>query len=251
MSMNELFETKATTATGRVGLPGTAELTAIASRIASDILNIMSEDVDTYRIRILESAKDNVELDKLIDELHPLGNEALDFMDELDENVVDNMLKSQQSKRSRTRSKTMTMDNYRSLLTAAIAENLIRLKTGKIKTNGTMRVGGALDSFTPARLEELAADQEALRREIRNIQSRKSIMKSKADFDESSEAWQQLLKIEAQLKDLRVTTRGVHTVEVDTTKEQLKDLLGDVDPEHLKAADSKELLARIHDMLNQ
>ena len=54
------------------------------------------------------------------------------------------------------------------------------------------------------------------------------------------------------LKDLRVGGRsGSHIIEVDTTKDKLAELLGDIDLEHLKAHDSKELLARISELAQQ
>lgn len=248
MSINELFETRENIGTGATrGLPGTAELTALSNQIAADIIKYMEENIDEYRERLQASSKDNKVLDELIDTIEPLSEVDADFLLELDEATIDGMLKSQQSKRSRARSKTMTLDNYRALMSAAVAENLIREKTGRTKTAGGVRSSYA--ELTPEKLEELAADQQQLRKEIRNIQSKKSIMKSKADFDESSETWQQLLKTEQMLKDLRVGGRPAEIVEVDTTKNELQEMLAGVDTEHLKAGDSKELLAKIAEMI--
>lgn len=252
MSINELFgtENKVATANARM-LSGTAELTRLAGNIATNIIRSMEDQIDDYRDRIATSATDSKEMDALLDEFRPWCdiNEE-DPLRNLDEDTVEGMLKSQQSKRSRTKSKTMTLDNYRALMTATIAESLLREWYDKPKqaTFGIHR-SGSLD-YTPAQLEMLAEDQQALRKEIRNVQSKKSIMKSKADFDESDERWLQLLKAEQMLKDLRVDVRGATTVEVDHTKNALQELLGDTDVEHLKAADAKELLASIMGMLN-
>lgn len=249
MSINELFdknEMNETSGNSRM-LSGTAELTRISGNIAVEIIRSMEEDIDIYRERIAKSATDSKEMDKLIDEFRPWTDIDEDnIVRNLDDETVEGMLKSQQSKRSRTKSKTMTLDNYRALMTATIAESLLRELYDKPKsaTYGTRRVGNV--DYTPADLERYADDQEALRKEIRNIQSKKSIAKSKADFDESSEYYQSLLKAERMLKDLRVNT--THVV-VDETKNKLKELLGDTDVEHLKAADSKELLAAIMGML--
>lgn len=250
MSINELFttETKEAIASNRM-LNGTAELTRVCNDAATTIIRAMEADIENYRERIAKSSVDAKELDALIadfndvitiSEDHPLAN--------LDEATVDSMLKSQQSKRSRTKSKTMTLDNYRNLLSAAIAENLLRAMYNKPKTAGGFRRNGTVD-YTPAELEMFAEDQEALRKEIRNIQSKKSIMKSKADFDESSEGWQQLLKAEVMLKDLRVGGRGSQIIEVDTTKDKLAELLDGIDTEHLKATDAKDLLASLKELL--
>lgn len=252
MSINELFgnENKEMATSTRM-LSGTAELTRVAGNIATEIIRSMEDQIDDYREKIAKSATDTKEMDALLDEFRPWTDVEDDSpLRFLDDDTVEGMLKSQQSKRSRTKGKTMTLDNYRSLMTATIAESLLRELYNKPKqaTTGYHR-SGSLD-YTPAQLEELAVDQEALRREIRNVQSKKSIMKSKADFDESSERWMQLLKAEQMLKDLRVDMRGTSTIEVDHTKDKLKEMLGDVDVESLKAADSKELLASIMSMLN-
>lgn len=253
MSINELFEngTNAESTNTRT-LSGTAALTSISNAAATEAIRKMEADIENYRDRIAASAKDNAELDKLLDELAPgvdiAEDDPLRF---LDDETVEGMLKSQQSKRSRSKSKAMTLDNYRNLLSAAIAENILRDLYDKPKQASGVKHRGTVD-FTPDQLEALAEDQVALRKEIRNIQSKKSIMKSKEGFDEGSEAWQQLLKAEAMLKDLRVGGRsGSHIIEVDTTKDKLAELLGDIDLEHLKAHDSKELLARISELAQQ
>lgn len=250
MSINELFESKNGVSTVNArSLPGTAELTTLASNLAGAILQAMEHDIETYRPRIQQSSADNNELDKLISELMPEYDDKADFLKELDDAVVDGILKSQQSKRSRARGKTMTLDNYCTLLTAAIAETIIRETTGRTKSaHGFGRQAGTVD-YTGAQLEMLAADQEALRKEIRNVQSKKSIMKSKADFNESDERWLALLKAEQQLKDLRVTTERV--VHVDKTKDALAELLAGQDISKLKSADAHELLEAINKMVTE
>lgn len=209
MSINELFTTEnnATTTNARA-LTGTAELTAISNRIATSIIRQMEEQIEDYKPRIAKSTVDAKELDAIINDFKPFEEvEELDENSELrslNDDVVENILKSQQSKRSRTKSKTMTLDNYRNYMSAAIAEDIMRELYDKPKTgHGGFKRGSIVD-FTPEELEALAEDQEALRKEIRNIQSKKSIMKSKADFDESDERWQALLRAEIMLKDLRV-----------------------------------------------
>lgn len=248
MSIHELFETtNATETTIARGLTGTAELTRLASNIADSIIRSMEADIENYRPRIQESAADSKALDAIIDELGEINPDDAQFLMELDDATIDGMLKSQQSKRSRAKGKQMTLDNYRTLMTAAIAENIIRLVTGRTKQHiGYSRGTGSVD-YTIEQLEALGADQIALRKEIRNIQSKKSIMKSKADFDETSEKWQALLKAEQQLKDLRVTNTQV--VEVDTTKDALSEVIGDVDVKQLKADEAREMLERLQELL--
>lgn len=252
MSINELFGNENRMEAGNPRtLNGTAELTRISTGIAVDIIRKMEADIDTYRERIAKSATDAKEMDKLLEEFKPWADiEDDNVVRNLDDETVEGMLKSQQSKRSRLKSKSMTLDNYRNLMTATIAESLLREIYDKPKSAafGNRRTGTV--DYTPAELERLEADQEALRREIRNVQSKKSIMKSKADFDPSSEQWAALLKAEQMLKDLRVGGHSTTVVEVDHTKDRLAEMLAEVDPEHLKAADSKELLNAIKEMVN-
>lgn len=224
-------------------LSGTAQLTSIANNLATEILQTMNNNIDEYADAIRASQSDSNAMDKLIEDIKPLEEIDVEFLKELDDETIDGMLKSQQSKRSRCKSKAMTMDNYKALMTGAIAENLIRMATGKKKhAGGARRLAGSVD-YTIEQLQELGEDQEALRREIRNVQSKKSIMKSKADFDESDERYQALLRAEQQLKDMRIS--GSSIVEVDTTKNALTDLLADADIQSMKSADAKALLEQI------
>lgn len=248
--MNNLFATanEAVSISNR-GLSGTAQLTSIASNIATEIIQTMNSNIDEYVEDIKKSQVDGNALDALIEKVYPLGDTDVDFLKELDDETIEGMLKSQQSKRSRCKNKTMTMDNYRSLMIGAIAENLIRLATGKEKhAVGNRRMAGSVD-YTSEQLQMLGEDQEALRREIRNVQSKKSIMKSKADFDETNERYQALLRAEQQLKDMRVSGTGV--VEVDTTKNALEELMADKDIHSMKSAEAKDLLEQIMALTHQ
>ncbi len=249
MSINELFGTNANVTASARSLPGTAELTNVATVAAHNMLKQMEEDIETYRPRIQKSATDTRELEAIIDEFRPYCDiEDDNILRNLDDATVESMLKSQQSKRSRAKSKTMTLDNYVVLLTAAIAEDILREIYNKPKSaGGFQRASGTVD-YTGAQLEALAADQEALRREIRNIQSKKSIMKSKADFNESDERWMALLKAEQQLKDLRIGGHSATVVEVDKTKDALSELLAGKDLSKLKSAEAHELLEAIAKM---
>lgn len=245
-NLSTMFTVSASNYNAR-NLPGTAELTTYANNVARAMLQTMEADLDTYREKIQQSANDTKVMDAIISELKPAYDDIQDLFDNLDEKTIDGMLKSQQSKRSRAKSKSMTMDNYLNMLTAAVAENIIRTVTGKEKSaHGSGRAAGTVD-YTGAELEMFAADQEALRREIRNVQSKKSIMKSKADFDESDERWLALLKAEQQLKDLRVSN---HVVEIDRTRDMLMELIGEVDVHKLHKDEALDLLDAIKNLLN-
>ena len=252
-NINEMFNTVENneTTTNARSLAGTAQLTSVANTLVADCMAKLSEQLDDYKELFMESQKDHNAMDKLLALLIDFDSIDVEFISSLDEQTVDGMLKSQQSKRSRAKNKLMTMDNYKNMMAGAIAENLIRKATGKVKmATGIRRASGSLD-FTEEELEQLKEDQERLKKEIRNIQSKKSIMKSKEDFTEEDEHWKKLLEVEEQLKSLRVSTRATRVVKVDETKEKLANAFADVDIEHIKAADSKALLAQIKEMLGQ
>ena len=252
-NINEMFNTVENneTTTNARNLAGTAQLTTVANTLVADCMAKLSEQLDDYKELFMESQKDHNAMDKLLAMLIDFDAIDVEFISSLDEQTIDGMLKSQQSKRSRAKNKLMTMDNYKNMMAGAIAENLIRKATGKAKmATGIRRAAGSLE-FTEEELEQLKEDQERLKKEIRNIQSKKSIMKSKEDFTEEDEHWKKLLEVEEQLKSLRVSTRATRIVKVDETKEKLASAFADVDLEHIKAADSKALLAQIKEMLGQ
>lgn len=251
--MNNLFVAESNSqSVGNRGLSGTAQLTNVASNHATLIIRTMNDNIDEYIEDIKKSQLDNSAMDALIEKVSPVASliDDVSFLQDLSDEVIDGMLKSQQSKRSRCKSKAMTMDNYKALMTGAIAENLIRLVTGKEKhASGPRRQAGSVD-YTIEQLQQLGEDQERLRKEIRNVQSKKSIMRSKADFDETDERYQSLLRAEQQLKDMRIGAT-TEVVEVDHTKDALSELLAGQDIEHLKAADSKALLEQVAALLNK
>ena len=255
MTMNNLFaESNNTVTTNGRGLAGTAQLTEIASHLTNDVIAQLNENIDEHMELFKASQREHSAMDTLIEEMVDFDTVDYDFIYQLDDKTVDGMLKSQQSKRSRCKSKAMTMDNYKSMMTAAIAEKIIRLATGKTKNAVGVRRGTGTVTFSDEELEALRVDQEQLKKELRNVQSKKSIMKSKADFSEEDERWQALLVAEEQLKSIRVSTRGTKVVEVDTTKEKLEEAFEGIDIENIgsmKAADSKALLAKLAELISK
>lgn len=255
MAMNNLFaEINNTVTTNGRGLAGTAQLTEIASSLTNDVIAQLNENIDEHMELFKASQREHSAMDTLIEEMVDFDTVDYDFIYQLDDKTVDGMLKSQQSKRSRCKSKAMTMDNYKSMMTAAIAEKIIRLATGKTKNAVGVRRGTGTVTFSDEELEALRVDQEQLKKELRNVQSKKSIMKSKADFSEEDERWQALLVAEEQLKSIRVSTRGAKVIEVDTTKEKLEEAFEGIDLEtinSMKAADSKALLAKLAELISK
>lgn len=255
MTMSNLFaESNNTVTTNGRGLAGTAQLTEIASNLTNVVIAQLNENIDEHMELFKASQREHSAMDTLIEEMVDFSTVDYNFIYQLDDKTVDGMLKSQQSKRSRCKSKAMTMDNYKSMMTAAIAEKIIRLATGKTKNAVGVRRGTGTVTFSDEELEALRVDQEQLKKELRNVQSKKSIMKSKADFSEEDERWQALLVAEEQLKSIRVSTRGAKVVEVDTTKEKLEEAFEGIDLENIdsmKAADSKALLAKLAELISK
>ena len=250
-NINEMFsaEENGTTAVSTRGLAGTAQLTSVSNNLVASTLITLNGDFAQYKETFEASKADHNSMDKMLSQLINFAEVDVEFLKELPDDVTEGMLKSQQSKRSRSKGKVMTMDNYKAMMSAAIAENLIRTATGKAKSSGGANRQSGTVEFSEERLAELAADQEQLKKELRNVQSKKSIMKTKADFSEEDDRWQALLVAEAQLKGIRVVRERV--IKVDDNKNLLESKHEGIDFEHLKADDSKALLAQIAELIGK
>ena len=241
----------ATSAAGR-GLQKTAELTNSANQIAMNIMKTLMSD-EKYRQQILDSQKTNDVMDQIINELHTFTTEH-EFLNDVQVEELERMLKSQQSKRSRAKSKVMTMENYVSMLTAAIAERMIR-SAGNFEKTSNVGVRRTTVSFSEEELLALAADTEKLAKAIRNVQSKKCILKGKADFDAESDEYKRILEAEEQLKALRGGTVvkaeiPQEMVEKAEKADTVKNILTEVeDIEKMTARDSKALLAKIKEAI--
>jgi hypothetical protein len=137
-------------------------------------------------------------------------------------------------------------------MTGAIAENLLRMAMNKEKQNGGRTAGNV--GYTDAEIQELIKDQDKLRKVLRNVQSKKSIMKSKEGFSEKDERWLELLATEEMLKGLRDDNSSAP--KIDHTAIAIREILGAKDAnghyEFLatkKAQDLKDLLQAIADVV--
>ena len=118
MSINELFnatENNEATTNAR-NLAGTAQLTAVANEYVASTIKVLNDNFEQYREAFEASKNDHSAMDALLAQIIDFDAIDVEFIKELDETVVDGMLKSQQSKRSRAKSKAMTMDNYKSMM---------------------------------------------------------------------------------------------------------------------------------------
>lgn len=253
--MNLFAENNSNTNAGVTQLDHTARLTQQAMEAARHLLTMVDakddgDEKDYYTDLIKRSMSDHDVMDDLIEQTVDLMNsENVDYLKTCDEGLIDRMIKSQQSKRSRSKGKVMTKDNYMTMLTGAIAENLLRIAANKPKNAGSLVSSGTVE-YSPEALSDLQQDQERLGRAIRNIQSKKSIAKKRRDWDENSDKWQALLTAEAQLKAIRTGSSAAVTTKAVKMTSEIKETLKDIDLSSLKSSDSKAILATIYDLVN-
>ena len=229
-------------------LDNTANLTRLSTDIAREILKTAEADAEKYQQVILDSQKSHDVMDQLINDTYDLTTVDIEFLKTESEEVLDRMIKSQQSKRSRAKSKEMTFENYLTMLTGAVAENLLRIAANKPKSAGGGGARRGTVTYSEEELEAFKNDPEALKKAIRNVQSKKSIYKAKADFDPESERWKELLEVEAQLKAIRDGQSAEAAKAIEKTQ-SLEEMLATVDTKDLKASDAKEMLEQIKQML--
>lgn len=241
--LNELFVANTTgKANGKRTLSGTAEMTAKAELVVKDIFDALSNDFDSNSELFEDSKVNHNSMDKLISKFtNNFESIEYDFLDKYDAEEIKQMLKSQQSKRSRAKAKEMTMDNYSAMMNAAVCEHMIRLATGKSKNQAA---GKSLDDYTIEYIQSLSEDQYDLRREIRNIQSKISICKKDNPTDyEELDKYKKLKQIEGMLIDMR------QPIEHGASKiARVNDTLTDVNIADLSIDEAKELLAKLQNI---
>lgn len=244
-----LFVDEAEAYKGNQQLSKTARLTSVATEIANSVLQEVNADYEANEPKLEASMQSHDAMDDLINEFTNLGNVDVDFLETVEDEEIDKMIRSQQSKRSRAKSKAMTRENYLTMMVGAISENLLRIAGDKPKSSGGASMGSI--GYTDEDLQQLAEFPEDLKKAIRNVQSKKSIMKSKADFDPSSSRWQQLLQTEQQLKAVRdkhASQASKEAQEALDRQQKLNEMLKDanVGDDPAKAA---EMLESIKSML--
>jgi hypothetical protein len=186
----------------------TARLTSIASELSARIFKVATSDIEKYEAAIKASQQSHDAMDDLIADVVDLGAVDVGFLKTESKETLEKMIRSQQSKRSRSKSKAMTQENYLTMMTGAVAELLLRLAAEMPKSAGGGTVMGEI-GFSVEDLEKLAEFPDDLKKAIRNVQSKKSIMKAKANFNQHDVRWQQLLRAEQQLKEVRDRVNGM------------------------------------------
>lgn len=235
-----MFQMTSNESTTQRGGSETIRITGIAHTTATEVLQRVKNKEWTEE-QMTEVTQDHDKMDNFLQENNLIALEQFVELEGLDDGLVERMIKSQQSKRSRAKSKQLTEATFIAMLEGAVCENVLRTMYDKEK--GQMAAPSRLTELTDEDYQKIAEDQEELRRMIRNVQSRKSIAKSKRDFTEDSEMWQQLLIVEEKLKSLRTGSTSTAALL------PVKNILVDVDIDGLKASEAKALLAQIKELV--
>lgn len=246
--MSDLFETSIAASDGDSrALPGAALLKSYAIQLASGIMAKIPEGDAAFVQRIKDSQTDPQALDDLVKDYcgENLVNEAVAAFDP---DEVKRLLKSNQSNRSRRKNMAMTQSNYVEMLTAAIAEWVIRESCHIAKSTTPFgRSHTSTFDFSPEQMEAIAKDQDELARIIRNWQSKKSAYKAKHMDQpgwENDPAYVALCDQLAQLRSLRVSqkTRGLSRRGATTKKALLFIFDGVAPTEALSKDDSYAII---------
>ena len=167
-------------------------------------------------------------------------------VDTAEEPELNKLLASQQSKRSRTRGKEMTVPNYVALISATIAEQIIRAKLNKPK--GSSNTGSsATEPFTEAQLETYKADLDLTNKRVRSLQSWKSTHKHLEDTAE----WKTVCSNIEALVALRPASATIKVIKPDPKFDAIREQLKDVDLAKMSAKDKTAMLEQIHALIAQ
>ena len=240
-NLNNLFTASTKEAKGKRALSGTAEMTANAEVVVNNIFEELSNCYDDYAETFEQSKTDANAMDALINQFtDDFSDVDVSFLEKYDDEELKAMLKSQQSKRSRSKSKEMTIDNYTAMMNAAVCELMIRTATGRAKTR---TAGRGSSIYTEEYLNSLADDQHELRRELRNVQSKMCIFRKKHPDDHSEfDEYQELMRVENTLKEMRVPIEG-HRVKMSEVTAAL-----DVDANALSLEEAQQLIAALQNI---
>jgi len=222
------------------GTEQTIKLTMQCNEEAAKLISRMQANEWPGELMIA-TMHDHDKMDAFLAENAPFNDEDYAWLSEIESGLVDRMIKSQQSKRSRSKGKQLTLQAVTALIVGAFAENALRKYCNKPK-NQLVSMGAEVN-FTEEQLAELKENQEDLKRHIRNLQSRASIMKSKAAFDENDPKYVSLLHWQERLKALRDGTTAA-----SRANPAVVELLKDKDLTNMKPAEAKELLAKIQEL---
>lgn len=186
-----LFQT-ATSSTASRAIPGAAELQVFSQTAGNSIFMQLSESTDAelmQNVAGLLASGDYSDACKLINQFYTDKqiSDGTVFLKDCNTTELDRLLESRRSDRSKARKAGLTTCFPR-FLADVVAEMAIRLASGKayaVSSTGH----GTID------IEALAADQVALNKKIRSLQSRISVLRSKGQYAPAD--WEGFKQIEA------------------------------------------------------
>lgn len=225
-----LFQTVASATTGR-GIPGAIELQQFSQTIANEIFASISKSTDAELIASIQPILASGDYANTCELISKFCDDATiadktSFLKSCSSTELDRLLESRRSDRSKAR-KAGLAQNFPRFLADVVAEKAIRLTSGKqYNQSGT--------GTTAIDVEALAADQVALNKKIRSLQSRISVLRSKLQYapaDHPGHA--EIARLQEQVRELqahRVSTTTHKTVAV-TDKRSLAEAVASMSDE--------------------
>lgn len=233
---NELFTTTTTSEAGVRRLDCTAALTSYADAEARTLLQKVNADPELQEA-LKASFTDSDAQDNLIVDI--LGHLSIETIMDADEEQLKRLLASQQSKRSRSKGKEMTVANYLNMMSAAIAENVIRQVIGRPR--GAAARTSTVSPLTEDELKLFKDDLDAVNKKIRVLQSWKSTHKHLQDSTE----WTTVCANIATLQGLRPATNSIKVTKEDPRVSAIRAQLQGHDLDKMNAKDKASLLEDI------
>lgn len=233
-----LFQTVANATAGR-GIPGAIELQQVSQVLANELFASISKSTDAELIASIQpilASGDYANTCELISKFYDDTTIAdkTSFLKSYSSTELDRLLESRRSDRSKAR-KAGLAQNFPRFLADVIAEKAIRLASGK-QYNQNSTGTTAID------VEALAADQVALNKKIRSLQSRISVLRSKMQFapaDHPGHA--EIARLQEQVRELqahRVSTSRVVTKTV-VDKRTVADAISNMSADELAELQAK------------
>lgn len=191
-------------------IPASTQLAQVADSVANQLIEkfnqLSEEEANDCTVAAFES--NSSMLNALIDNKVLTDDVICSELYSITDDDATRLLKSQQSKQSRSKSAGLSIQNFKKMASATVAVHLIRTQCG-LTSNRTGRQSEGLKPLTEETQQWYAANQFELGKAIRNIQSKKSILKKKmvdGGTDEQLQLMDEYVDYETTLKSLRSNT---------------------------------------------
>lgn len=194
------FESNEAENTGTRKLDLTPELIGLSNSRATELMRTVSKNPELHALA--NKILDNAQTQDIIDLIHQVFGEKnmkqdAEFLKDADEDMLSRLLESRRSDRSKAKSKgpRKSVHIAQTLFSAMYAELLVRMAGNK--------------PYQPTKTEidydDLKADQDALNRKIRSLQSKQSRLRKTAEFiDADAKALEAVQDEIDRLKSLRI-----------------------------------------------